>query len=119
MEVDKIVDLRALIGERLKKAREAAGLSQRKLGLLTGLSDKTISAYEQGRVTPPLETLVRIAKQLGKPISYFLGEDNPSERLASRLYKLQQVLAHVEEVLNQVKEELLRCMTTIGKGENA
>lgn len=109
MNEEKIIDVRKLIGLRLKEARELMGLSQRKLGLLTGLSDKTISAYEKARVLPPLEVLIRISKQLNKPVSYFLGEDNAIERLTSKIARLQGSLNALENVLNELKNELSTC----------
>ena len=115
MNEDKVIDIRKLIGLRLKEARELMGLSQRKLGLLTGLSDKTISAYEKARVLPPLEVLIRISKQLNKPVSYFLGEDNAIERLTSKMAKLQGSLNALEAVLNNLKTELSDCQNQIKK----
>lgn len=113
MDEEKVIDIRALIGMRLKEARESMGLSQRKLGLLTGLSDKTISAYEKARVLPPLEVLIRIAKQLNKPVSYFLGEDNAIERLVSKMARLQGELNVLEATLEELKHELSTCQKQI------
>ncbi len=113
MSEEKLVDIRKLIGDRLKEAREALGLSQRKLGLLTGLSDKTISAYEKARVLPPLEVLLRIAKQLNKPVSYFLGEDNAVERLSSRIIQLESVFDKLEVMISDLKKELGDCADTL------
>lgn len=42
---------------RLKKLREAKGLSQAELAKIIGISASSIGMYEQGRRTPEVETL--------------------------------------------------------------
>ena len=63
---------------RLKQARLAAGLSQKKLGIAAGMDEFSASArmnhYEKGRHTPDYETLRRIAKVLKVPVAYFYAE---------------------------------------------
>ncbi len=119
MNAKKLVDVRVLIGQRLKKAREEINLSQRKLGLLTGLSDKTISAYEKARVLPPLEVLIKIAKQLGKPVSYFLGEDNPIERLTSRIIQLNKQIKRLKKELNSIEIQFKNCEQLIEENKSS
>ena len=63
-----------LFAKRLREARENAGYSQKQLGMLVGLSDKSISMYEKGTVYPPVSNLLKIAKELKKDISYFLKD---------------------------------------------
>ena len=63
-----------IFAERLRKAREEMGYSQRILGIRVGLSDKSISMYEKGTVYPPVGNLLKIAKELEKDISYFLED---------------------------------------------
>ena len=62
------------LGEKIQEAREKTPMSQKKLGLLLGVSDKTVSSYENNRTKPSVEILSRIAKELKKPIGYFLDE---------------------------------------------
>ena len=63
-----------IFAERLRKAREQMGYSQKVLGMRVGLSDKSISMYEKGIVYPPVGNLLKIAKELRKEISYFLED---------------------------------------------
>lgn len=63
-----------IFATRLKKARKEKGISQKKLGMIVGLSDKSISMYERGEVYPPVGNLLKISKELGKSVGYFLDE---------------------------------------------
>jgi HTH-type transcriptional repressor of puuD len=53
------------IGNLLRQSRESAGLSQRKLARLSGLSNALISSIEKGDRTPSIESLERLAEAMG------------------------------------------------------
>ena len=62
------------LGKKIKLARVEADLTQTLLALKINAKQKSISRYETGASLPSLETLVKIAKALKKPIGYFLNE---------------------------------------------
>lgn len=66
--------------KRLKEARKAAKLSQKKLGIEAGMDEFSASArmnhYEKGRHTPDYSILKRIAKVLKLPVAYFYAESD-------------------------------------------
>ena len=62
------------LGERLKKARLEAGLSQRQL-CGDVITRNMLSQIENGSARPSMDTLRYLAGQLGKSIGYFLEED--------------------------------------------
>lgn len=72
--------LESPIRKRLKEARLAASLSQKKLGIAAGMDQFSASArmnhYEMGRHTPDYSTLKRISAVLMVPPAYFYTEDN-------------------------------------------
>jgi transcriptional regulator with XRE-family HTH domain len=94
------------VGERIRKARESRGVSQKKLGMALGLSDKAISAYEAGRTYPPIDTLFRISTELKKPIIYFLSEDAQTIELFDKVEKISESLKSATEDIQQVKKVL-------------
>ncbi|MBA2575356.1 MAG: helix-turn-helix transcriptional regulator [Euzebyaceae bacterium] len=57
--------LAAEVGERVRAAREAAGLSQRELAARMGTSQAAIARLEAGGVGATLTTLQRVAAALG------------------------------------------------------
>lgn len=61
-----------MIGERIRMARRAAGLSQQALGDKAGVSKMSISKYERSEMTPGSAMLVRIAEATGMRVDYFL-----------------------------------------------
>jgi transcriptional regulator with XRE-family HTH domain len=73
------------ICKRLKQARQAAKISQKKLGIAAGMDEFSASArmnhYERGRHTPDYPTLQRIAKVLKVPTAYFYAESEELARL--------------------------------------
>lgn len=70
------------MGQRILAARQAAGLSQRELagGEITR---NMLSSLEHDAANPSVATLRYLAQRLGKPVSYFLGEDGVSEGIAA------------------------------------
>ena len=62
------------LGQRLKQARLAAGLSQRQL-CGDAITRNMLSQIENGSAKPSMDTLKLLAGRLGKPISFFLEED--------------------------------------------
>ncbi len=79
------------LGEKLRLARQEAGLSQRALcgGEITR---NMLSQIEHGTARPSMKTLQYLAARLGKPVSYFLEEEaviSPNQEVmasARRLY---------------------------------
>ncbi|MDV7105390.1 helix-turn-helix transcriptional regulator [Vibrio sp. TH_r3] len=74
------------IPERLKQARKKVGISQKELGVRVGMDESSASGrmnhYEKGRHVPDVETLRKLAKELGVPLNYFFCEDDQSAELA-------------------------------------
>lgn len=62
--------------ERLKRAREAAGLSLRALAEQVGVSHAAIKKYEDGVNTPDSSQLLKLAKVLGVRSEYFFRPFN-------------------------------------------
>ena len=62
------------LGEKLLRARQEAGLSQRQL-CGEEITRNMLSQIEHGTARPSMATLQYLAARLGKPVSYFLEED--------------------------------------------
>ena len=53
------------MNEKMKQARQAAGLSQTELERSIGVSRQTINMIENGAYNPTIELCIRICKELG------------------------------------------------------
>lgn len=80
------------IPKRLKEAREAAGLSQKSLGIAAGIDEFSASArmnqYETGRHTPDYTTLKRIADVLKLPVAYFYADSHGLAQVITYFHRL-------------------------------
>lgn len=60
-----------MIGERLKRARAAAGLSMQRLGTQVGVSANMIKKYEHNESMPSSPVLIKLGKALNVRSEYF------------------------------------------------
>lgn len=69
---DATDDVRAAVGQAIRRAREAAGLSMRALARASEMSQPFLSQVEKGETSPSLSSLYRIAHALGLPPSQLM-----------------------------------------------
>ena len=76
-----------LIGLRIKKAREAANITQEELAQAVGCTAKHIGAIERGIKTPRLDTFIIIANTVGASADMLLQDliNCPVDELAGEL----------------------------------
>lgn len=60
--------MQAEIMKELVKRRRKMGISQRKLGEMTGVTRSAIARLETGQTSPTLETMMKILVPLGKTL---------------------------------------------------
>ena len=83
------------LGDKIRAAREAAGLTQEELGKKCGTTKQTIYKYEIGKITNiPLDRLEKIADIVGVTTTSLLGwepEDRPSIPTASNILPMPEM----------------------------
>ena len=62
---------REIFARNLKKFRVEAGLSQRELAKETGIAQAHVSDIENAKQNIGLDTMVKLAQRLGKPLNLF------------------------------------------------
>jgi len=107
VKIDK-TNIAKILGKKIKQAREEARMSQLQLAVFLGLSDKTISGYETGRIEIPVKHLIQMGEIFKKPISYFIGADPREYKLTSRLRAVEISMREIRKQLNEIK---LLCQT--------
>ena len=84
----------SLLGQRLKEARQRAGLSQEKLGIEAGLDPMSASTrmnrYELGNRAPDWQLVERIAAVLQVPTAYFYASTDDEAELLLTFHKLSK-----------------------------
>lgn len=61
------------VGANVREIRERKGLSLRDISQRTGLAVELLSEIEEGRVAPPLGTIIKLAKALEMKTGYFIS----------------------------------------------
>ena len=86
------------VGEKVKVARRAQGISQEKLGELTGLSTNYVGQVERGQRQVALDTLAKITEALGTDLGTIFedfratGKKSPTEMEISALNETARYL---------------------------
>ena len=97
-----------MIGERIKQARKAAGLSLRALADRAGVTAMAISKYEAGKSTPSSRVLLELSKALGVRTEYFFRPVKIElQEIKHRKHSLLPKKA-LDQIEGDVKEQLER-----------
>jgi transcriptional regulator with XRE-family HTH domain len=109
------------LGDKIRIAREKAGLTQEELGKRCGTTKQTIYKYEIGKVTNiPLDRLEMIAEAVGVSSSTLLGWDNGKDKptVSDGLSDVKRDLIQFAEGLTNEQAALaLRVLKSIVEGE--
>lgn len=103
-------------GEKLKKARSFKKLKQSELAKQLGVTNTTISNWENNISKPDLDTLSYICGLLEVKASYFLDAKPPKELVSLKEYdfikKYRELDNHGKEMVDLVMEkEYNRCIS--------
>ncbi|GAB4015014.1 hypothetical protein GCM10028808_39170 [Spirosoma migulaei] len=66
-------DVKQRVGQRIREARKAKGLTQKELADKIGLSVGTVNQYEVGKQNLTIETIQKVADTLGVSFDIILG----------------------------------------------
>ncbi len=78
-------DILVNVGERVKGVREKRGLSLQDISQRTDIDVSVLAQIEGGTVTPPLGTVIKLAKALEMKMGYFIsGEENKAYTIVRR-----------------------------------
>lgn len=75
--------LAATVGENIRSARRAAGLTQRELAQRLDVADLQVSRWERGAHRPKDDTLIALAEILSREFSWFFIEHEDQEPAAA------------------------------------
>jgi transcriptional regulator with XRE-family HTH domain len=84
------------LGGRIQQLRKDQGITQVQLAEQLGVSQQTVTAYENGSRRVPISHLPRLAQLLGVSIEDLLGERKANKRGPAS--KLQQLMARIAQL---------------------
>lgn len=95
--------------ERIRELRKSKGMSQIALSLKLNVSQKMISAYENGKSEPSVSVLIELAKLFDTSVDYIIGYSDIKQPLDTIL----------QQSLSKNECELLNTFRTLSKeGQN-
>ena len=109
-----------IVGERMKKLREEAGISQNKLAKLIGIQQSSLNRYESGFSNPTPETLLWFADYFDVSMDYIYGRtDKPQGKTYKYKPRLDPDMAKFVEMCfepgtranKELRASLLKMMT--------
>ena len=92
------------IGKKIQRAREEAGLSQEELASRLGYTQAALSNYELGKRRLYLANIEQIARELNKPLSYFLDE-SPAPAKAERGEPPDETMSEIVKLLSELPSD--------------
>lgn len=87
---------------RLKELREAYKLNQTELGEILGVTNQTVSNWENGNIAPSIEMVEKIANYFKVSVDYLLFRTDSLTIKVNNL-TLEQI-AHVQSIVNDIEE---------------
>lgn len=70
-----MIEIKKVLGKKIREAREEKGITQKKLGSVLGYSPMGISHFENGIRELKMTDIQKMAEYFGKNISFFLKPD--------------------------------------------
>lgn len=100
-------------GEKIASLRKARGMTQAELGTELNVTFQAVSKWERGESYPDFDTMSRLAKLFGVPLSYF--ENDEDGETAATVTAAQESVSAPKVMLGVCKD----CGRTVYEGEEA
>lgn len=109
---------RQRIGQRVRTIRRLRGLTQEELAARVERSVEAISALERGKSQPTIETLDRLAEQLGVPTRDFLDYNESDKDAGPQRIALLTAICDIARSLDDRDLEVAVAMITALAGRS-
>jgi transcriptional regulator with XRE-family HTH domain len=103
----------SLLGERIKELRKEKGWLQEELADKIGTDARQISRYENGRITPSTEAIVKLAEAFDVSIDYLLIDKAPRRSLRVSDLGLLNRLEEIQSLSDDDRSSLLRILDAL------
>ena len=99
------MDIKEMIGSRIKEIRNSKGMTQEKLSEIVGINPKYLSGIERGTENPTLNTILKIVESLNVSLDEVFGGIEIEDAKKRRHL--------VEDILNRADGEQLKSVYRI------
>lgn len=103
------------IGNKIKAARERAGLTQQEFGELVSLGTKNVSDIERGVAGITVSTLKRICEKLSISSDFILFGDNEKNDVAYLSEKLKRLTPEQFKIIETLLNQIFKMFAEINK----
>lgn len=108
--------------ENLRIIRDKRNINQLKLALEIGVTQESISKYENDTTFPSKDILIKLANYLNCSIDYLLGRtDNPNlnkEKVSNEDEKIENLIFRYNKLSDENKNKLEGCLLALEQEEN-
>lgn len=105
--------------KNLRKLRESRNINQLKLAMDIGITQKSISKYENDTAFPSKEVLIKLANYLNCSVDYLLDRtDNPKinkEKLSAEDGEIENLIFRYNRLSEENQYKLQGCLFAIEK----
>ena len=95
------------LGKKIKLLRQEKNWSQDELAFHAQIDGRQISRYENNKVTPSVEVVVKLAKAFEVSVDHLLLDDAPRQLLHGPVNKLTEKIMHLERLSEEDEASLL------------
>ena len=114
-----MADEKAQLGEKIRAARAEKGWKQKHLAAQVDVEPITVSRWERGATRPDLNVLHQLAEATGKPVSYFVGGEEPETPAASNLdeaaRRIEAAALHIAGEADRIADLLAELRSELGR----
>lgn len=101
------------LGHKLKQLRKEKGWSQDELAANAGIDGRQISRYENDRVVPSVDVVVKIAKAYDVSLDFLLLDEGARRPLQQPLSRLAMRVLSLGELSDDDEKSLLHMLEAI------
>lgn len=101
------------LGKKIKLLRQEKNWSQDELAFHAQIDGRQISRYENDKVTPSVEVVVKLAKAFEVSVDHLLFDDAPKRPLYEPANKLTEKIMHLERLSEEDEASLLHVVSAI------
>ena len=101
------------IGEKIKKIREAKGLSQKEVAATVGMDQSQYSKIEKGKTDPTTTTLQKISGAIGVSLAEIFAPDDVFKDVDSYDRSLLEKLQLLEQLEEDEKQSVFKIIDSL------